>query len=549
MNWLYRPSILVFVSVALALSAVAVVLWQPATEHKALPQPVKEGEQEIVWLYAATNNAPWERFVTAVDKAVGRLQAERSDLGLEITARNPFPPQTTAVPELALTMKGAGGKLWLRWYKLTSDLKSRDWVRALLQRQPPPLAIIGGGSSDLALELAHSLREEVEQRGLGATAPLLLLTTATVEEEGNNVPLTRIYAGRTFRFCFTNRQMAEAVTQFIWSRDQLRPDSEPFYLTYWKDDPYSKDLNDRFVDALAVPATAQAAARDWAWLAHFSTVGGLPLDLGGMWQGRSRRATPVSEHIISSVGGYARPNQWEAQSARDMMKVKTTEYPKQQRPLLVVPAAVQPARRFLRALTRTAPLEAQRFVVATGDGISFNTVYRDRNLAWPIQDLPCSLVFFCHRNPVDREAGFRPAQDARPVDPDEVGISAAGTEDLLLFVDIVEALVQAVSHGGRFAAHADELGQHLRQARWLKEGGRVRFGPDGPYLFDDEGNRRSGTGEHVVWLRTAFAGNLWLPAANLEVWSWQAESPSGIRHWQLQASPLHLTYENYQEPE
>ena len=68
-----------------------------------------------------------------------------------------------------------------------------------------------------------------------------------------------------------------------------------------------------------------------------------------------------------------------------------------------------------------------RFLVVNGDAIDFNTVYRDGNLTWPVQDLPFQLVFFCHRNPVYEEA-FQPdvrADDAAPPDPQ--GKTSTGT--------------------------------------------------------------------------------------------------------------------------
>src|SRR5262249_58121664 len=141
----------------------------------------------------------------------------------------------------------------IHWYKLTSDLKTQDWVTALLQRQPPPLAIIGGSSSDLAIDLARHLEAEASRQRLGSACPLLLLTTATAhaaeaEPGQTEAPLHTLYPGRTYRFCFTNQQMAEAVTSFIWNRPDLRPDTDPFYVTFWQDDPYSTDLNRRFCD-------------------------------------------------------------------------------------------------------------------------------------------------------------------------------------------------------------------------------------------------------------------------------------------------------------
>jgi hypothetical protein len=207
------------------------------------------------------------------------------------------------------------------------------------------------------------------------------------------------------------------------------------------------------------------------------------------------------------------------------MDVKTGQYTDQSRPLLVLTAASSPpARRFLHGLARTAPVEARRFVVATGDALAFNIIYRDRNLAWPIQDLPFNLVFFCHRNPVESSAGFPEENSTRSV-PSSLSPST-GTEDLLLYTDMVTALVQAAFQEGDVPAKGDELGRRLRQARW--HAGRVSFAAQGPALFDELGNRHSGTGEHIVWLRPVFKGERVQPQATIEVWAWQTNSTAEL---------------------
>src|SRR5262249_24615290 len=108
----------------------------------------------------------------------------------------------------------------------------------------------------------------------------------------------------------------------------------------------------------------------------------------------------VSLGILYSVGSYSRPNHWEEQAA-DLLLAHLEQTPVQRRPLLVVPAAPQPAARFLRALVSLSPGDDRQYVIASGDSIDFNSIYRDRNLAWPIQDIPMTLVTFCQRNPVD----------------------------------------------------------------------------------------------------------------------------------------------------
>jgi hypothetical protein len=275
-------------------------------------------------------------------------------------------------------------------------------------------------------------------------------------------------------------------------------------------------------------------------------VGGLPVD-GSLALGYFRLGTPYSLNIPYSVGTFGRPNRWEVLEGGRLIEWKLQYHPEQQRPLLVLPAATQPSRRFLRALVRFAPVEARNFVVATGDAIAFNTLYRDRNFAWAIQDLPFPLVCFCHRNPVDPSVGFnleKASHDAEPARTDDF----IGTEDLLLYVDIVDALVQASFRGDFHVlpANANELRSKLGQMRWSKQLGRVATEPANPFLFDEKGNRRSGTGEHVVYLRPSFRGREVLPAATIEVWAWDAAHSADQPPWRRQAIlPVH--YDGYDD--
>jgi hypothetical protein len=475
---------------------------------------VPEGDQEIVWLNAATSAVAWERFVTALRQ----VQSNRTDPGLEIDDANAFPPQTTTMPEVAVGRRGVRGRLWFRWCKLTGDLKIDDWVEALVRRRPPPLAVIGGSSSDRARDLAEKLRDVAARPGaLGM--PLFLITTATADQvpaqddPSQWVRLDGVYAGRTFRFCFSNRQMAQAVSDFIWSQDELRPDDAPMFLVAWKDDPYSLDLKEGFHDVLAEDRylgqflrrrAARAAVREWAWSAGLALAGGVPpgLDLGGVRGDEGQRPSPFwSIDIAHSVGTFNQPNRFEAEVASRLLQERS-QHPDQRRPLLVVPATAQPARRFLRGLMRLAPGEAGRFVVAAGDAPDFNTVYRDRELTWPIQDLPFALVFFCHRNPVD-PATF----------PGDAG---TGVEDLRLYTDIVEATVEGAFAGGGLVDGPDALAANLR-------------GGPNP-RFDADGNRPSGTGEYVVYLRPERQNHRIAPRAQLRVYR---AGPEGGPRWTL----------------
>jgi hypothetical protein len=184
----------------------------------------------------------------------------------------------------------------------------------------------------------------------------------------------------------------------------------------------------------------------------------------------------------------------------------------------VTPAATQPARRFLHGLVRTAPAEARRFLVATGDGIPFNAIYRDRNLTWPIQDLPFKFLSFCHRNPVDLSAGFRAERGA------ESGLArtlSPGTEDILLNLDIVSTVIQAAFSNSALTADMNEFQRRVRETGWSPETSMITAAPDAMPLFDADGNRRSGTGEHIVYLRPASTGDEIQPRSIIEVWSWQ----------------------------
>ncbi len=514
MNWLFRPSILVMVSLALVVGALALVLpplWEAGRGNPPAPLAVADNEREIVWLFSATSAATWERFVTAVGKAARRLQADHPNLEVSIDD-SAFPRQTAAVSQFSLTLGGGGQRLVFRWYKLTSEGKTAQWVDALLRRRPAPLAIIGGSSSDLAIELVTSLRDQSAKHP-GVVPPLVLLTAATADrvrepDQPDDVPLNSIHDKRTFRFCFTNRQMAQSVTDFIWQRDELRPDADPFYVAMWRDDPYSLDLTGRFSEVLRQPLAARSAARAWGMATGLTATGTWPLDLHGLY------SEPVPEYIDYSVGLYDQPNRWEAPVVQRLIETKTTLYPAQQKPLLVLTAgSSQAARRFLRGLYGVQARDARRFVVATGDGVSFNTVYRDRKLTWPFQDMPFNLVFFCHRNPVDKDAGFQAEGEVQPAPPDQ-GSPTTGTEDLLLNMDIVEALVLACYES--WPANADDLAAQLARARW--KDGRIAFGAGGGPLFDDQGNRVSGNGEHLVWLRPVRPRKHGEPPAFIEVW-------------------------------
>jgi len=480
MKRLLRPSMLLLL---LALAASGATFWvfeKTAMPARPAPLLVGAGDREIAWLYSATGIVNWQRFVEALED-FGKAN------GLDVQTGGAYPELTTAVPEVAVVLPGNRGRLLFRWYKVTSDFKNDYWLKALVNRDPPPLAVIGGNTTDAATDQAWQLRAATADLP-EARQPLLLLTTATADRVRpaagagatvERVPLAHLYRGRTFRFCFSNHQMGDAVTSFIWSRpDELRPDSFPAYVVVWQDDPYSGDLIDGFLGALR-PYHNRTGASGEPWIPNY---------------------------IPWSVGSFDRPNRHEAEAARELLD-ELHKQPRQKRPLLVLSGQSQPARRFVRALARLEPVRVRDFVMVTGDALPFNTVCRDRNVTWPIQDLPCTLVFFCHYNPV-ADSKFR-----------EGNASISGTEDLLLYKDIVTALVVANSAGDAACADADQLRDRLRKLRLVA--GKPALSGEGPLFFDGAGNRRSGTGEHVVWLQPRFEGERALPEATLRVYAWR----------------------------
>jgi hypothetical protein len=263
--------------------------------------------------------------------------------------------------------------------------------------------------------------------------------------------LLQLYPGRTFRGCFTNEAMARAVVDFVWQSPDLKPTARPdakAYILAWQDDPYSVDLAEQF--------DLRLHERE---------------DLG---------VRTIVDRIAYSVGTFADPNPPEQQVMARILP-DLASHP-DDRALLVLPAVTQPARRAIRAFAADSPLIGQRLIAVTGDGVSFNTVFRDADVAWPVQELSVPLVFFAHQNPVAWD-------DDRDVPSDIALHPQTGTDDVLLFADMVRVIAEEIYIGDK-VKHADKLLAKLR-AR-----------PPGFYAPD--GERRTGEGEYVVVVRPQF---------------------------------------------
>jgi hypothetical protein len=233
---------------------------------------VPAGCREIVWVYPATNSAAWERFVTAASTAVARIRASRPDLealNLEVDASGAFPSETTGVPEFVVRT-GGGERLLFRWCKLTSSSKPDQWIDALTHNRPAPLAVIGGSSSESAMELARALNREVKD---GREDMLLVLTYATSEAADRRLSRPHV------PLLFHQPPDGPRVSEFARSRQKLRPDPEHVF-AYWQDDPYSCTRRNGCARS-AREADARTAVRAWAWQAGSQPWAAF-LDLGGL---------------------------------------------------------------------------------------------------------------------------------------------------------------------------------------------------------------------------------------------------------------------------
>jgi hypothetical protein len=515
-------------------------------------RPVPQGWQEIAYLSPATSTDSWERFVAAVRFLQGQWPEEHPELPpLGADLEHVFPERTTDVPELSLWLGQDSRRLVVRWYKTSSEVDPASWIKQLAGRGRPPLAILGGENSERALSTARLL---CDYRGQwDGPDPLFFITTATAdrfprEDAGSAEPLTApqmpklmdVYKGRSFRFAFTNSRMAAVVMAFVkdhpevWSnsphlaassagvvsagdgltaltlltcRDHMSPIS--FYALAWADDPYSLDLSDRFGEVFKE---------------QFA-------DFGSSVAQEAERMR-IRDEVPYSVGDRDRPNPPEA-AALDRFFDHNPLF-QGSREILVLPTGTDRARRVLHTLANQAPLDLGNLIVVSGDSIPFNSVYRDRDVAWNVQNMPVPLIFFSHRNPINRAAGFHPK--ARPADPS----APTGTQDLLLYRDVLSALLQAACLRSGEIGDADQVISRLRGLRWLK--GHLRTGGEGRPFFNADGDRSAGTGEHVVWVHPVREGGRVMARATISVWRLGPDHAGQFR-WHLAGEPLQVTYD------
>jgi hypothetical protein len=492
-----RWSVLVLVAavIGLGLGVGVWAAWVRGPSGLPDPLPVPAGDQEIAWIHTTTGGDTWSLFVIGLKRV--EMPVDGRPSGLAVDDRRAFPGQSTDVPEVVVTRAGCDGRLRIRWYKLSAEATTGRWVRALADRDPAPLAVLGGSTSDRAYDLAVALNRQADWHG---DRPLLFLTTATLDNvyppnpDPDDHPhhselrnLLDLYPGRSFRFCFSNAQMVRAVTDFVLQDPTLRPGptgrpelhlvlaaaagpwatlgdlaalgrGPTVFPLEWQDDPYSTDLYTQFREHLYTALSGPGGAA-----------------------GAPKVVSDPAFSIPFSVGGFSRPNAGELDAVRAILRQLP---PPGERSLVVVPTVSGPARRVLLALAERVRQAGRRLVAVNGDGVSANTYYRDAEWAWPARSIPIPMVFFTHDHPFGWDAPDDPAP------PPGYRLAPKNTtEEVRLDTMIGRIVADAVFPPGadRIADSADAVAARLR-AR-----------PD--RFFDERGNRRGESGEYVVVVR------------------------------------------------
>ena len=520
---LFRYALLIGLFVVLGLATYQTMLWLGVwgDPNEAQVRPLDGNDQEIALIEPATSGDEWGRLVTAMQL----LEADWPKINpalpvLRVRMDKAFPALTSDVPEVEFSFRdGVKQRLRLRWYKISGEHDAASWVRKLQARSRQPLAIIGGGTSDRAVKLANVLQNAYGDDP-AKQAPVFLITTATSEktDPDKETSLISIYGQRSFRFSFTNQKMVESLLAFVQHREY--PDAEKewaqnlwvtkpdpsipptMHTVTWNDERYSQDMNALFQEEFR---------KRFPQAPEPSGEGTIPYSAGGF-----SHPTPQELRVIAIW--LSRPN------------------PTTPNSFLVLPTQTVRMRRFLINLRQRSAKDARNLVVFNGDAISFHSVYRDREVVWNILDLPYSLVFFAHRNPIDHAAGFSWKKVAAHDGVPQRGTS--GTHDLLLYRDLFEAVLYAAVEDGKLLDDSVRFRQRLQATCWQHaDPARVcnplvhQFEQKPPAFFDADGNRQSDTGEHIVWIKPSFTGERVNLQSKISVWARTSDRDGGV--WRL----------------
>lgn len=502
----------------------ALLFWWKPVLFKSKGEELEPNQKEIAWVYPASSSSAWERLVSS-----GKLLRNHPDSFLAKvrfeTGSQTFPELTASVPFFKISHPDSSLTIIVKWYKISSDMKYEDWMKKLFSRTIIPSAIVAGPTTDDAMAIVQAVSKVSAKLNVVKPPPLILTTASsnTLASEFNgtfgpnlaeDIGLMGIYPEKTFRFGFDNRIMSDAIIRLLWSKPDLKPDSDPVHIVLWEDDSYARDFVATFWASLNKQTVLDGlAAYCWASStilaqqnSNFAFILAPPLEmLGEKASAFKMNIPPIPQIIDSSIGVRYAANRFEKEALRFLL-LDINLKPGQMRPLMVVGSQALQARRFLRELSLSDAKVAQKMVVVTGDALSLNSVYRDREVAWPVSELPCKVVFFSHANPVSTDAGFRPINDWA-----DTGLlaQATSTEELIFSRQILEGLLP-----GLFIDNVD-LSLHLKKLTW--DGERVTVEKGTP-LFDAVGNRNAGTGEFIGVLKPLLDPND-RTSAKLEIWS------------------------------
>src|SRR5438034_6312510 len=167
LGWLLAGAVLTTLVTALYLTSRGLGLWEGTATPRV--KGLDGDDQEIAWIEPATSTDDWSQFVSGLTrlqadwpKIRGPLGELRVDLGQD--PGGAFPRFTADVAEIALYFaETPSRKLWVRWYKISGDNPAATWVSKLRERARPPLAIVGGATSDRAFRLARALVEAQQE--------------------------------------------------------------------------------------------------------------------------------------------------------------------------------------------------------------------------------------------------------------------------------------------------------------------------------------------------------------------------------------------------
>jgi hypothetical protein len=562
---LFRYAMIAVLIVILAMAIYQTMLWLGAwgNLNDSQVKTLDDGDQEIALIEPATSGDEWGRLITALQLLeIDWPKINQALPRLRVDLDGAFPPLTAEVPEVAFSFTGSTKrKLRLRWYKISGEHDAGSWVRKLQARPRAPLAIVGGGTSDRAVRLARRLQDAYPDPAL--PSPVLLITTATAEKTKKGYSLINVYQNRSFRFSFTNQKMVEALLAFVQHREYPKEDKE-WAQNLWVNKPFDpQPLTDVRGSGGIMHAVTGVLPRIAQPLTNVRGSGGVTMhavtwederysqDMNALFEGEFKKRFPkgdfISEGSISySVGGFFHPAPQEQVVVGTFLARPTPITPHS---FLVLPTQTVRMRRFLINLRQRSPLEARNLVILNGDAISFHSVYRDREIIWNILDLPYSLVFFSHRNPIDHAAGFTWTRDDQAVSSNAIPQrTTTGTHDILLYRDLFEAILYAACDQGKLLGDPLQVRERLQATCWFsppldkgkQDSARVCnprvHNLDAPAVrnarfFDADGNRQSHTGEHIVWVKPNFTEDRVDLVSKISVWTTLPDEDGNT--WQL----------------